>query len=756
MNGVELRVKGKVQGVGFRPFVWQLAHELALCGEVLNDGEGVLIRFVNSDNLHTFQTKLVNELPPLAQIDSVHSQDFEWDTVPSNFSIAKSEATAMDTQVVPDAASCPECIQELHDNKDKRYQYPFINCTHCGPRFTIINELPYDRPKTVMKDFPLCPDCLSEYENPGDRRYHAQPVACDDCGPEVWVCNSSGDKLEGNWLSHVISALTDGNIIAIKSVGGFHLACDATNQTSIQLLRDRKHRQYKPFAIMVNELSSINEIAYFNEQEQELLESRIAPITLLSKKGNNYIAENIAPELNEIGVMLPSNPVQHLIADAFKKPLVMTSGNATGLPPALSNEEAIRNLASVVDIFVLHNREIVQRCDDSLVRVNKDSYETLRRSRGFVPDAVNLPEGFPNADGYLAYGGDLKNAFAIGKGNQIIVSQYLGDLSNIETQTQYKEAINHFESLYQVNIDNHVFDKHPGYFSHQYAKSRKGSHIEIQHHHAHIASCLLENGWQPEQGKVMALALDGLGYGDDGELWGAELMIADYSECQRIGGIPSIDLVGGDFAAKQPWRSLHAHLHKFCNLSKEEMNRLFPNKPLDLIEKAVAQNLNCHPTRSAGRLFDAVAASLGIGFDGIEYEGQAACQLEALASKNTESSFAVEIPTKGLELDISSFWNSWLNNRSETSAKAWGFHHAMAKALAEISIKAKEQNQLEHLVVTGGVFHNKLLNTLLEEHLGGQVSILKHQQFSCGDGGLALGQLAIALNQNNYPKQGNS
>lgn len=750
MNGIELRVKGKVQGVGFRPFVWQLAHRLSLKGEVLNDGQGVLICFEASASVEKFKSMLVSELPPLAQIDAIHSREIHWKKRPSDFSIIESQPTSIDTQVVPDAATCPECLEELLTNVDHRYQYPFINCTHCGPRFTIIKSLPYDRPKTAMADFPMCPQCNTEYKNPADRRYHAQPVACPNCGPVARALLPNGQECQEEWLKLTIEALSEGNIVAIKSVGGFHLACDATNVEAVQSLRDKKHRQNKPFAVMMSDTTLADKIAYINSFERHALESSPSPIVLLKKRPNHILAQNIAPHLNEIGLMLPSNPVQHLISHHFNRPVVMTSGNSTGLPPALDNTQALRDLAGIADLFIVHDRDIVQRCDDSLIRVDtQGNQETLRRSRGFVPDAITLPAGFPIADGVIAYGGDLKNAFAIGKNNQVIVSQYLGDLANIETQKQYKNAINHFVSLYEISLTKHVADLHPGYFSHQFALSQSNKPTLVQHHHAHVASCLVENQWSPESGKVLALALDGLGLGDDGTLWGAELLLADYKELQRIGGIPAISLVGGDKAAKEPWRSFYAHLKAFLpDMKADFVTELFPNKPWQLLDKAIEQSLNCHEIRSAGRLFDAVAASLDIAFDHSEYEGLPACQLEALAVNCTNKSdiHPIQINQHHLELDLATFWPAFLAYEGTREEKAYLFHLSLAEALANTVMAAQRKHQnIRHLVITGGVFHNALLTQLLKTALKEHITLLQHSKFSCGDGGLALGQLAIAL-----------
>lgn len=758
MQGFEIQVKGKVQGVGFRPFVWQLAERLQLKGEVLNCGEGVIIRVDKSVDLEQIQNLLQEQLPPLARIDSIKISPYDWPQIPAEFRIAPSKSTAMNTQVIPDAATCPECLTELLDSNDRRFQYPFINCTHCGPRFTIIESLPYDRAKTVMKNFPLCPDCAAEFQDPAYRRYHAQPVACEHCGPLAWLVNSKGEEVKDDWLSQTLQALENGQIVAIKSIGGFHLACDATNEASVQRLRDRKQRRFKPLAVMAANIEMAIQLAEINTEQQMLLQSRTAPIVLLPARSGSGLTENLAPNLAEVGVMLPSNPLQHLIAHYFNKPVVMTSGNGSGLPPAIDNGTALKDLSSIADCFVLHDRPIVQRSDDSLMRVGEQGQvETLRRSRGLTPDALNLPEDFPDAEGFLAYGGDLKNAFAIGKGRQIIVSHYLGDMANIETQQQYKAALEHYLSLYQLPVKRRVADCHPGYFSRQLAMQdhdNEGSKElpvhEVQHHHAHIASCLIENGWRADQGKILALALDGLGYGKNGEFWGGELMLADYRGYELIGGLPAVTLVGGDQAAKQPWRSLYAHLRAFApELSESEISQLLPNKPLKQLDISMDKGLNSHSVRSTGRLFDAVAASLGIASEQIEYEGQAACELEALA-RSADLSQLVElaIPHDGFHLDLNAFWESWLKMKGGRAERAYSFHQALANSLALLAKKTKHQTQTNHMVLTGGVFHNTLLTSLLKEQLDSEFELLEHKKYSCGDGGLALGQIAVALIQN--------
>ncbi|MGR5219208.1 carbamoyltransferase HypF [Vibrio parahaemolyticus] len=752
-NGVSIRVKGKVQGVGFRPFVWQLAQQWQLLGEVLNDGSGVLIRFLTNANISSFLHELTTNLPPLAQVESISHSEFVWESLPEEFSITASKVTSMDTHIVPDAATCKVCIDELRNPDNRRYRYPFINCTHCGPRFTIIKSLPYDRPNTVMDAFPLCEKCRNEYLTPSDRRYHAEPIACDECGPEVQLYNGQKMPIEGDWLKNLVTALQQGRIIAIKSLGGFHLVCDATSEHAIQVLRERKKRQYKPFAVMVRDLEQAEKLALINNRQKQALSGPVAPIVLLPKRPDSILPDGIAPQLNEIGVMLPSNPIQHLLADRYPFPLVMTSANRSNLPPVLNNESAFVELQSIADLFLIHNRHIAQRCDDSIVRVDDDDQiRVLRRSRGFVPNALSLPDGFPNADGYLAYGGDLKSAFAIGKGRKVIVSQYLGDLTFTESQAQYQSALEHYLQLYQAQIRHLVSDKHPGYFSHQLAAKRcdKGNGetlIQVQHHHAHIASCLVENGWRIDQGKVLALALDGLGYGDSDSFWGGELVLADYKDITQLGGIPSIPFVGADKAAKEPWRSYHAHLTAFLpELAQESLARLIPQKPIQTLTIALNKNLNSHSIRSAGRFFDAVAASLNLTNDQIEFESQAALQLEAAAMRITHSDRTdLTIPVIGLTMELASFWRNWHRLEASVEERAYLFHQAFANAMADMVSKASAEHHVNHVALTGGVFHNSLLTRLFKQALPEHIHPIEHQQYSCGDGGLALGQLAVAL-----------
>ena len=514
MQGIELRIKGKVQGVGFRPFVWLLANQYGLNGDVNNDGQGVLIRFVSppADALEQFLSDLQNKLPPLAQITDITQRAIDWPeaTAITGFTIRESENNQMDTQIIPDAATCPHCLADLFDPNNRRYHYPFTNCTHCGPRFTIIKAIPYDRKNTAMASFPLCPQCEKEYKDPADRRFHAQPNACSVCGPHIWLQDRE-QTLATHETARKQTALLlqQGHIVAVKGLGGFHLACDANNQKTVDLLRQRKHRPTKPLAIMVPDLQFLQDLS---SQETELLTSSAAPIVLLAKHKVPNIADNIAPHLQEIGVMLPSNPLQHLLLRAVNRPLVMTSANASGQPPVLKNEHAVEQLADLTDFYLCHNRDILQRADDSLVRVAFDGLETLRRARGYVPDEIPLET--QSTKNVLALGSDLKNTFCLLRHNKAVLSQHIGDTANEQVRSQLSENLELFQNIYQFKPDIIAVDAHPGYFSSsigkQLAEQQQIPPIEVLHHHAHIVSVMAEHHCNEP---VIGLALDGIGMG---------------------------------------------------------------------------------------------------------------------------------------------------------------------------------------------------------------------------------------------------
>ena len=755
MHGIELRIKGKVQGVGFRPFVWLLANQYGLNGDVNNDGQGVLIRFVSppANAIEQFLSDLQNKLPPLAQITDITQRAIDWPDAATvtSFTIRESENNQMDTQIIPDAATCPHCLADLFDPNNRRYHYPFTNCTHCGPRFTIIKAIPYDRKNTAMSVFPLCPQCEKEYKDPTDRRFHAQPNACSVCGPHIWLQDREETlATHETALKQTALLLQQGYIVAVKGLGGFHLACDANNQKTVDLLRQRKHRPTKPLAIMVPDLQFLQNLS---SQETELLTSSAAPIVLLAKHKVPNIADNIAPNLQEIGVMLPSNPLQHLLLRAINRPLVMTSANASGQPPVLKNEYAVEQLADLADFYLCHNRDILQRADDSLVRVAFDGLETLRRARGYVPDEIPLET--QSTKNVLALGSDLKNTFCLLRHNKAILSQHIGDTANEQVRSQLSENLALFQQIYQFKPDIIAVDTHPGYFSSsigkQLAEQQQIPPIEVLHHHAHIVSVMAEHHCNEP---VIGLALDGIGMGENGQLWGGECLLVDYQHNQYLGGLPAVALPGGDLAAKQPWRNWLAHLHQFVPQWQEILTQTCTEPNWPILINAIERGLNCPPISSAGRLFDAVAYALGIAPTIVSWEGEAACHLEAQANTSslaTQAQSAVNIPVKipliGNKLDLAYFWQSWLNCHAPVEDKAFAFHYALAQGFAELATSQARKYQCRTIVLSGGVMHNQLLRRLLKENLS-EFHVLSAHKLPMGDGGLSLGQAVIAMHRN--------
>ncbi len=730
MNGIALRVRGKVQGVGFRPFVWQVAQQLQRCGDVSNDGEGVLVHLVGADN--GFVAHLQRHCPALARIDSTDITPYHWETPPEDFSIRASGAGAMSTQIVPDAATCPACLAEMNDPHNRRYRYPFINCTHCGPRFTIIHAMPYDRPYTVMAAFPLCPACEKEYRDPRDRRFHAQPVACAECGPQLsWQdgrANVDGEAA----LMAAVGKIAQGGVVAVKGLGGFHLACDAGNPAAVALLRARKHRPAKPLAVMVAQSEG------FSSQAQKLLTSPASPIVLVAKNAVNGLCEEIAPGLDEVGIMLPSNPIQHLLMQALNRPLVMTSGNLNGRPPAISNEDALRDLAQIADGFLLHNRDIVQRMDDSVLR---ESGEMLRRARGYVPDAIPLPAGFNDIPPMLCCGADMKNTFCLVRGKEAVLSQHLGDLSEEGVEAQWQKALALMQSIYDFKPQKVVVDAHPGYRSGQWGKALGLPLEEVFHHHAHAAACMAEQGWPLDGGDVIALTLDGIGMGENGELWGGECLRVNYHQFERLAGLPAVALPGGDLAARQPWRNLLAQGMAFV---PEWPSRLpLKNYPAEALARAVERGINAPLVSSCGRLFDAVASSLGCAAESLSYEGEAACQLEALARQSSVEKHPIVLPWRNGALEMATFWRLWLDWPAANAEKAWAFHDALACGLAEMLRHFARQAQINTLFFGGGVLHNRLLRERLAFYLTGFTLLFPHR-LPAGDGGISFGQAVIA------------
>ncbi|EOY5742457.1 MULTISPECIES: carbamoyltransferase HypF [Enterobacter] len=728
-NGVQLRVRGKVQGVGFRPFVWQLAHQLQLTGDVCNDGEGVLVRLAGNGG--AFTARLHQDCPPLARIDAVDSQPFTWATVPQAFTIRHSAGGAMDTQIVPDAATCPACLAEMRDPRARRYRYPFINCTHCGPRFTIIRAMPYDRPATSMAAFPLCEPCETEYRNPADRRFHAQPVACPDCGPELEWRSGEAVATRESALSAAVHMLKNGGIVAIKGLGGFHLACDASNAQAVATLRARKQRPMKPLAVMIPQAEGLP------ESVQTLLRSPAAPIVLTPKAWCSPLPDAIAPGLDTVGLMLPANPLQHVLMMDCQRALVMTSGNLSGRPPAITCQQALDELGDIADGFLLHNRDILQRMDDSVV--DQDGM-MLRRARGFVPDAITLPAGFSAVPAMVCTGADMKNTFCLVRGNQAVLSQHFGDLSDDGVEAQWRSALSMMQQIYAFQPQRVVCDAHPGYHARQWAQAQALPIDTVLHHHAHAAACMAENGWPLEGGDVIALTLDGIGMGENGALWGGECLRVNYLDCERLGGLPAVALPGGDRAAMQPWRNLLAHCLAFVpDWQQYPETRDVQRQNWPLLATAIQRGLNAPLASSCGRLFDAVACALGITSENQSYEGEAACRLEALAAQCHDVQHPVTLQAENL----TRFWQQWLNWQAEPCERAWAFHDALAKGLAELVTSHARRLGLSTVCFSGGVLHNRLLRARLRHYLSDFTLLFPHHLPS-GDGAISFGQAVVA------------
>ena len=824
IQGAHFHITGIVQGVGFRPFVYSLATRLALTGWVRNTSAGVEIEVDGTpEALQSFTKGLREEAPPLARIDDLHVKEREPDGF-SRFEIIHSESISDAFQPIsPDVSICPDCLRELFDPENRRYRYPFINCTNCGPRFTIIQDIPYDRPKTTMSGFRLCPDCAHEYSDPLDRRFHAQPVACPECGPQVWLELSSSGKENGGIFpgsfpkpaatgeDAILAAqdlLASGKILAIKGLGGFHLGCDATNVQAVVELRRRKLRIDKPFALMMPDLATIVQHCYVDPAERELLESRQRPIVILRRKADSVIAAEVAPGQDTLGVMLPYTPLHYLLMTAaergssdmqthqpsterFAHVLVMTSGNLSEEPIATDNGEARQRLAPLADAFLMHDRPIYVRCDDSVVRfLSTESGRKLqnagslspargsgqspqpedklllpmRRSRGYAPDPLLLPWEAPPL---LATGPELKNTFCITHDRYAFLSHHIGDLENYETLVSFEEGILHFERLFRVRPEALAYDLHPNYLATRYAIERAGREglpaVGVQHHHAHIAACMAEHGLAGEQ-QVIGVAFDGTGYGEDGEIWGGEFLLSDYRRYQRLAHLAYIPLPGGDAAVRKPARIALAYLWQ----AGLEWEPGFPSVDVFCAEERTAirsqleHRLNAPLTSSMGRLFDAVAALVGVR-QKVNYEAQAAIELEALVDGREEEAYTFDIQPDpmGSKADSPSYSinptpliQSVIADTQASlpvSAIAARFHNGVAAMVQEICLKLRAQTGIDRVVLSGGVWQNTtLLKKTIELLESVRFGVLIHSQVPTNDGGVALGQAAVAAYKLNH------
>jgi len=768
LKRIRVTVTGRVQGVGFRPLVYRYATRLGLVGWVANTSTGVIIE-VEGDppKIERFITLLKTEPPPQAEITNIditslplkHEREFK--ILPS---ITQAHVK---TQVSPDIATCGDCLRELFDPNDRRYLYPFINCTNCGPRFTIVKDIPYDRHNTTMAKFKMCHACQSEYDDPLTRRFHAQPNACPVCGPQVTLIQPSNPNLcvRGvEAIKQTIQLLKAGKIVAIKGLGGFHLACDATNELAVKVLRGRKYREDKPFALMAKDLSTIRKYCEVSPEEEQLLRSPKAPIVLLRRRSDPVvpkIADSVAPNNRYLGFMLPYTPLHHLLFhNSPLTVLVMTSGNISDEPIAYENDDAITRLRGVAEYFLIHDRDIHVRCDDSVTRIFAPTGKEfiIRRSRGYVPAPISVPVEFTHT--ILACGAELKNTFALAHEAEVIMSHHIGDLENLETLTAFTTGVEHFKKLFDIEPQLIAYDLHPDYLSTKYAyelynKAPQAYRlVPVQHHHAHIASCMADN--MLDNHKVIGVAFDGTGLGTDGTLWGGEFLLADYGGFKRVAHFRYVPLVGGEQAIKQPWRIAMAYLYQIYGddmlaLEIDFVQRMERSK-YKVLKNMIDKGINSPLSSSVGRLFDAVASLIGVR-DTINYEGQAAIELEMIASE------ADNIRVMSYEYGVDDRTDVWvidsspiitgvvtdLQRKVPVDVIAGKFHSTVAKIILHVCEKIRTRYGVNEVALSGGVFQNMLLLGQVFKLLtdaGFRVYI--HSRVPTNDGGIALGQVMVA------------
>lgn len=741
-DGLRIRVRGQVQGVGFRPFIWTLARAQGVTGSVLNDPEGVLIHALG-DDLEGFVAAISTQAPPLARVDHVDASPHSFDETPLEFVIAASAGQGAETRVTPDAATCAACVEDIRGPDPRRQGYAFTNCTHCGPRFSILKGLPYDRAKTSMADFEMCAECAREYADPADRRFHAQPVACATCGPQVWFEAASG-PLEEDAIDLAAAALLRGDILAVKGLGGFHLCCDATNASAIATLRQRKRRPSKPLALM----GRWEEIARYADPggaEQKALADPAAPIVLLNPKAD--LPDGVAPRQGRLGWMLPYTPLHHLLLDRVARPLVMTSGNLSGEPQVIDNDEARETLGQIVDGYVMHDRDIARRLDDSVLRVTPHGPMVLRHARGRVPGTLPLPAGFKDAPQVVAYGGQMKAAICLVKNGQALLSHHLGELDEAPTFDAFLQADRDYADLFDHRPDRAACDLHPDFRASRHAQETGLPVVEVQHHHAHLVACLAENGWALEAGPVAGIILDGLGLGPDGTVWGGEVLLGDYRGFTRAAHLATAPLIGGDRAQAEPWRNLLARLDRVG--MPDIADELLESHPRAVLRQAADAGMNAPQSSSAGRLFDAFACALGLG-DTQSFEGEAAMRLEAIAlmapSESEVTPYPFDVPVDGGVLEDAPLWRSWREDVEKgvsPQVMAWRFHAGLAQAFAQVARRLVLSGQARAVALSGGCFQNALLLDLTLSALK-DVPTLHHTRVPANDGGLALGQAVIA------------
>ncbi|MDT5271265.1 MAG: hydrogenase maturation protein HypF [Acidobacteriota bacterium] len=756
LTRVRIEVRGIVQGVGFRPFVYSLARRHSLKGLVLNNTAGVLIDVEGDDDaIGQFIEEIRTEAPPLALVESIESSS---DLDPAHYEgfriVESTDAGEKFVPVSADVATCADCRREMADPTDRRYRYPFINCTNCGPRFTIVEATPYDRARTTMRDFVMCDECRAEYENPLDRRFHAEPIACWTCGPRLRLtdargCEAEFDETDGtDIIGHVRRLVLSGKIVAIKGVGGYHLACDALDAEAVERLRGRKYREDKPFALMASSVEVVRRHCVVSEAEESLLTSARRPVVLLARKADSNLPDAIAPGVNTLGFMLPYTPLHQLLLEDLDRPLVMTSGNVSDEPICYEDEDAGERLHSIADYLLLHDRRIHMRTDDSVVRVHDGREMVLRRSRGYAPAPVSVAFKFGRE--ILACGAELKNTFCLARDHHAFVSHHIGDLENLETLRSYQQGIEHFKRLFQLRPEIVVHDLHPEYLSTKYALALDEGfeRVGVQHHHAHVASCMADNRIE---GEVIGVAMDGLGFGTDGRMWGGEFFVADFVEAERVAHLDYVPMPGGAKAVREPWRMAAVYLHRtfgddFLNLDLPFVRKLNRHAWATL-SSMTKSGTNSPETSSIGRLFDAVAGLLCLR-SSVNYEGQAAIELETLADRACEQGYEFRfdedrgvIKAEGV---VRAAAEDLLEGLAPTTVSA-KFHLGVAALIASVACRVREERRLNRVVLSGGVFQNMFLLGRARRALKCDgFEVFTHGRVPTNDGGISLGQAAIA------------
>ncbi|MDY6872583.1 MAG: carbamoyltransferase HypF [Chloroflexota bacterium] len=748
-----IHINGIVQGVGFRPFVYNLAMQHNLSGWVCNSASGVDIEVTGApQEMAAFIEALPDEAPSLAQIDSIDTEKIPIETF-NGFEIVPSQDSAADfIPVSPDVAICEQCKSELFDSADRRFRYPFINCTNCGPRFTIIKDIPYDRPLTTMAGFEMCPACREEYENPADRRFHAQPIACPICGPQVWLEDVDGNKLveREEAIQQARTQLAEGKILAIKGLGGFHLACDASNESAVAALRQRKHRPGKPFALMASGLEAIQRYVTVDPAAKELLTSPQAPIVLMPRVPDADLAENIAPGQNRLGFMLPYTPLHLLLlepAPGYPQALVMTSGNRSEEPIIRENAAARERLAGIADAFLLHDRPIHMRIDDSVYTTVQNKPYPVRRARGYAPNPIRLEKTLPKV---LAVGPQMKNTFCLTRDRYAFLSHYIGEMENWETLQDYEAAILHYETLFRIHPEVIGYDLHPDYASTRYALDRADRDdlpaIAIQHHHAHLAAGLVENKLPPDQ-TVAGLIFDGTGYGTDDTIWGGEALLGSCAGFSRPFCLQPIPLPGGEASIRKPARIALSLLWAYDLPWDERLNpvRALPPLEREALQHQLESGINTPLSSSMGRLFDAVSALLGVR-EAISYEAQAAIELEAVADPDELGYYPWQID--GDKINLRLMLDALLVDLANKEAPpliAARFHNTLARLSLDLAKRIREQFNIRQIVLSGGVWQNlRLLETTIELLQDNGFTPLIHRQLPPNDGCVAFGQAMIA------------